>query len=57
MTRALLLLLCSCTYSLQPYRVVFRDVHAAFRSEDIHCAAHDLVGRIEQVSTTSARLQ
>ena len=57
MRRPLLLLLCSCTYSLNPYRVVFRDVHAAFRSEDVHSAAHDLGGRVEQVSTTSARLQ
>ena len=57
MLRPLLLLLCSCTYSLQhPYRVVFRDVHAAFRSEDIHSAAHDLGGRVEHVSKTSARL-
>ena len=56
MTRPLLLLLCSCTsYSLQ-YRVVFRDVHAAFRSEDIHSAAHDLGGSVEHVSATSARL-
>ena len=57
MLRPLLLLLCSCTYSLHPYyRVVFRDVHAAFRSEDIHSAAHDLGGRVEHVSATSARL-
>ena len=51
------LLLSTCTYSLHPYRVVFRDVHAAFRSEDVHSAAHDLGGRVEHVSTTSARLQ
>ena len=40
----------------QTYRVVFRDVHAAFRSEDIHSAAHDLGGSVEHVSATSARL-
>ena len=57
MRRSLLLLLCSFTHSLHPYRVVFRDVHAAFRSEDIHSAAHDLGGSVERVSTTSARLQ
>ena len=57
MTRALLLLLCSCTHhALHPYRVVFRDVHAAFRSEDVRSAAHDLGGKVEHVSTTSARL-
>jgi tRNA G10 N-methylase Trm11 len=55
MTRALLLLLCSPAFSLHPYRVVFRDVHAAFRSEDVHSAAHDL-GSVEHVSATSARL-
>ena len=42
MTRALLLLLCSCTALQHTYRVVFRDVHAAFRNEDIHSAAFDL---------------
>ena len=57
MRRPLLLLLCSCTYSLNHYRVVFRDVHAAFRSEDVHSAAHDLGGSVEHVSATSARLQ
>ena len=51
-----LLLLSACAWSLHPYRVVFRDVHAAFRTEDIHSAAHDLGGRVEHVSATSARL-
>ena len=51
-----LLLSSACAWSLHPYRVVFRDVHAAFRSEDIHSAAHDLGGRVEHVSATSARL-
>ena len=51
-----LLLLSACAWSLHPYRVVFRDVHAAFRSEDVHSAAHDLGGRVEHVSATSARL-
>ena len=51
-----LLLLSACAWSLHPYRVVFRDVHAAFRSEDIHSAAHDLGGHVAQVSATSARL-
>ena len=51
-------LLFSHAHALQhTYRVVFRDVHAAFRSEDIHSAAHDLGGRVEHVSATSARLQ
>lgn len=52
-----LLLLCSCAHALHPYRVVFRDVHAAFRSEDVHSAAHDLGGTVDHVSTTSASLQ
>lgn len=52
-----LLLLCSCTHALHPYRVVFRDVHRAFRSEDVHSAAHDLGGTVDHVSTTSASLQ
>ena len=52
-----LLLLSACAWSLHPYRVVFRDVHAAFRSEDVHSAAHDLGGSVEHVSATSARLQ
>ena len=51
-----LLLLSACAWSLHPYRVVFRDVHAAFRSEDVHSAAHDLGGSVEHVSATSARL-
>ena len=51
------LLLSTCTYSLHPYRVVFRDVHAAFRSEDVHSAAHDLGGSVEHVSAPSARLR
>ena len=54
----LAVLLFSYAHALQhTYRVVFRDVHAAFRSEDVHSAAHDLGGRVEHVSTTSARLQ
>ena len=42
---------------LHTYRVVFRDVHAAFRSEDIHSASHGLGGHVASVSTTSACLQ
>ena len=50
-------LLFSYAHALQhTYRVVFRDVHAAFRTEDIHSAAHDLGGSVEHVSATSARL-
>ena len=53
----LAVLLFSYAHALQhTYRVVFRDVHAAFRSEDVHSAAHDLGGRVEHVSATSARL-
>ena len=54
----LAVLLFSYAHALQhTYRVVFRDVHAAFRSEDVHSAARDLGGRVEHVSATSARLQ
>ncbi len=53
----LAVLLFSYAHALQhTYRVVFRDVHAAFRNEDIHSAAHDLGGRVAHVSATSARL-